>query len=58
MKYLSTYKTTTYDGKTHEIHGGFVRFDNGTQTLLINTTAYDDNLDNTSVWVDIDTVIK
>ena len=58
MKYLATHKTTTYNGKTHAIFGGFVRFDNGTQTLLINTTAYDDNLDNTAVWVDIDTVIK
>lgn len=58
INYLQNHKTTTYNGKTHEIRGGFVRFDNGTQTLLINTTSYDDNLDNTSVWVDIDTVIK
>ena len=58
MKYIVTYKTTVYNGETHEICGGFVRFDNGTQTLLINTTQYDDNLDNTAVWVDIDTVIK
>lgn len=58
MKYIDTYKTTTYDGNTHEICGGFVRFDNGTQTLLINTSIYDENLDNTTVWVDIDTVIR
>jgi type III restriction enzyme len=53
MQYLNKHKTTTYGGKTYAIGGGFVRFDNGTQMLLMNTTVYDENLDNTNAWVEI-----
>ncbi|MDR0751840.1 MAG: DEAD/DEAH box helicase family protein [Christensenellaceae bacterium] len=56
--YANSHKTTTYDGKTYPIGVGFVRFDNGSQTLLINTTAYDENLDNTKVWFNIDEMIR
>jgi type III restriction enzyme len=57
MNYIKNQKTTTYNGKIYTIDGGFVRFDSGSQTLLINTTNYDESLDNTNVWVGIDKII-
>jgi hypothetical protein len=57
MQYVSNHKTTTFDGKTFPIGGGFVRFDNGAQTLLVNTTTYDENLDNTNVWFELKEVM-
>ena len=58
MRYVSHHKTTTFGGKTLPIGCGFVRFDNGAQTLLINTTTYDESLDNTNVWLELKEVIK
>jgi type III restriction enzyme len=57
INYVIKNKSTTYDGKKHSIGGGFVRYDEGSSKLLINTTVYDKNLDNTSAWIEIDKVI-
>jgi len=58
IDYVNKNRTTTYDGKKHFIGGGFVRYDEGSSKLLINTTVYDKNLDNTSVWIEIDKIIS
>jgi len=58
MKYIKDYKTTSFGGKTYTLAGGFVRYDNGSQNLLINTTKWDESLDNEDVWIDINKVIK
>jgi type III restriction enzyme len=58
IKYIDDYKQTTFDGKTYKLRGGFVRFDCGSQTLLINTTKWSESLDNITVWQEIEKVVK
>jgi len=57
MEYIKKHPTTVVGGKTCALCGGFVRFDEASQYLLICTSEYDEDLDNTKVWVEIDKVI-
>lgn len=57
INYVKTHEITKYGGKSYPIRGGFVRFDKGSQMLLINTTTYDEDLDNMALWIEIDNII-